>query len=225
MMRRYWDLTEKERATLTDEQVRAYLDVELMEQGVLRPVPPTMEPELAAHVATEKRYAIRYANYKKLDVVFRTAAAAEEFIQQGAEVVERDYDAQLDVFGALADATIEPIEVATRDAALAARPARRENKDRRERFERAETQYREDLKAVDAACESMWSDWRACRDKALSNERIHATWNDYLRMSDGDRDVAWRFLAKAYSESRLREAFEWLGLTPPPDVPRTGEAA
>ena len=39
-MSSYWDLSQKERASLTSEQVQYFLDVELMEKGVLKAVSP-----------------------------------------------------------------------------------------------------------------------------------------------------------------------------------------
>jgi hypothetical protein len=39
---RYWNLTEQERSKLTGEEVRAFMDVELMERGVKKIAPPTV---------------------------------------------------------------------------------------------------------------------------------------------------------------------------------------
>lgn len=43
-MNRYWDLSRKERAELTEEQIKATIIIELMEKGVVVPVEPEYIP-------------------------------------------------------------------------------------------------------------------------------------------------------------------------------------
>ena len=47
------------------------------------------------------------------------------------------------------------------------------------------------------------------RAKKYRMNRICATHADYLRLSNGDADVALNFLKKAYSDSEITEAQEW----------------
>ena len=55
-MKTYWDYTERERSEMTEDQVTALLDVELMSKGVLKVVAPILNKIEPVDLPTETKY-------------------------------------------------------------------------------------------------------------------------------------------------------------------------
>src|SRR5579859_586132 len=79
-MKTYWDLSEKERAALSREDVERYIDAELMMKGVLKVTPLMLEPLPSAPEPTTTYYQVSTGSVYTLDPLFRTAADAEAFL-------------------------------------------------------------------------------------------------------------------------------------------------
>ena len=69
----FWDIDVEKRAQLTEEQVRSYLEVELMKQGVIRPEQPEFEDETAPSVPTTTYYEPSESAYKSAGFAFNAA--------------------------------------------------------------------------------------------------------------------------------------------------------
>lgn len=214
--RRYWDLEERDRAALSAEDVKTYLDVELMERGVLRPRPPVLEPISEVELATRTMFGIKYDSYHELDVVFPTAEAAAAFVALGAMLVKTDYQAgSAKYLEPLSDAAISTRNVTTKEAALAGRAVLRENNARKERNEKAQQEYEKAVDAVDKETRAIWDDWHECRRVVAGHARVLETWVNYVAMARGDEQVAGRFLFKAFTQSQVIDAFKFAGVELP----------
>ena len=87
-----------------------------------------------------------------------------------------------------------------------------ETKAQHERFKQYEAdlaQYNKDNEIVQRTAEYVYERCSEARAKKYRMNRICATHADYLRLSNGDADVALNFLKKAYSDSEITEAQEW----------------
>jgi hypothetical protein len=222
MQKLYWDLTEKERATLTDTEVTAFEALELMARGIAKPVPleTLLDPDpLPLDQVTV--YRIKHSGYDQLDAAFDSAQAAQEFIAGDPWVVATHWLGGDNVASVCRlsrmSPTIEPATLALHQSI----EAHEESIKKVNQIKGAHTKLRSDYKAaaerVARALDGMWSDWRECNAKAARMQHIASTFAEYQQMA-GDDDIARAFMRKAFDAETLTEAQEWTGATyMPPD--------
>lgn len=213
-MLNYWDLSEKERAALSESDVEKFIAGELMRKGVLRvlplelvPEPAMPEPDMLVHVAVAKTS----SSYdRRSDVGFRTREAAAAAIAEGHVRLTSEYINGKSIEVANPLVSIDAIQVYSADRMAMARQliekaaaASEENGRRRTEHERASKAERE-------ALEGVWADWHSCTAKAVEMTRVESTFREYVETA-GDRDVAAQFLTKVFSDSKIEEASKWTG--------------
>lgn len=219
-MKTYWDLTEKDRAALTREEVEKFGDAELMTKGVLKVSPLVLEPLPPIPPPAMQCYRVRVgARYQQttLDVGFATLEAAQAFLALHPLHIVTQWvkGKNVEAAGVIADHEIvaetmyTTAEVKESTASLERRGAVEIENEKRQR------DYDADMKKQSDALEGMWTDWYDCQAKAKHMQRIVDTFNEYVRIASGARDVAGVFLLKVSSLAEIAEAAEWLGVTIP----------
>ncbi len=210
-MNRYWDFSERERAALTEDQVRAFLDVELMEKGVAKVKAPSCRPVVEVKIPRKAfariKFPTRHGSEDTLDVAFPDIESAHAFLALQPLIVSRDWETDSTSARPIVGAVFSG-ELAGADDVMAATVALKANKANKEENDRAERAYREAVKKVDEATRDVWSDWRECRGKAERAQRIAETRAEYLRLA-GTAELAETFLAKAYDSHELAFEREW----------------
>ena len=219
MMRTYWDLSEAERAELSDQDVERYIDAELMTKGVLRARTVELVTEPSLPEPDRLLYVIG-SDYHSTDIGFLTfdaaAQAQRQSVRIGAEYINGQY---LAVAVSLEDGHIKETRVHSPDTIRDARgafekatAAKAENERRRATYERQRESERK-------ALEGLWDDWHRCRSKAVHMRRIVDVFGEYKRIAGRD-DVAGQFLLKAFERGEVIEAAEWCDITIPLELER-----
>ena len=218
----YWDLSPRDRANLTRDEVEKFIDYELMQKGVLRVEAPTLEPVPEVTFAKRRYYkatASSIGSYGSDSPIFPTIEQAEAFaaltplVEVGAYLGDGRHS-----YVTPTEVTISPVEMMDAETyhAVAAALARqasiiKKNKEERDEFEKA-------AKAQDEALRDLWEDWERQRDFDYTFSRVIETWKKYLELSKGDAEIAAGFLTKVHGHEQIREAFEWFGLTAPGEL-------
>jgi hypothetical protein len=217
-MKRYWDYTQSERATLTVEQVEKLLAYELMERGVLQVEPLKLEPEEPVKLDTRRVFLLREGdgNYgTMLNIAFATVEAAEA-AREAIRFIREQQGWQGPHFTRPAK-TLQVIaeDLPTEETVAAARVSLDE-RSRRESANSAErARFEKESKAVTDATSGIWSDWRGCREAEAKRQKIRDTLADYLRMTEGNDALARAFLAKAFPADEVEEAIGPAPVAPP----------
>lgn len=210
-MKTYWDLSEKERAELTAEQLTALEALELMEVGVLRCDPLVLLDEPVMPKPDRRGFVL-----KGEDVVFDTIEVARASIEGGAGRLQHKYLADdyrqpvrwLKPISGHDERTVEEVayyseasflEAQTSMAIAAA--ARKENDRRRE-------QHQKDWTAQSDALTRLRDDHRTCCLTGERMKRVLSTLAEYEQMA-GSRDVAMSFLDKAFTAGDIEKAMQW----------------
>lgn len=217
----YWDLSDKERAALSSDDVQRYGDVELMAKGVLKlpelvVVDEPAEPELA-----KTRY---YRVEQFPTVLFPTLEAAEAFRELAprdldSKYLNRNYSTSVQYARLREKLTVDTVEAAAEDDVRQHTAGLEKAAAAREANRKARQDYDEALRAQNNALEGLWEDWHRCRALAVEMERVRDTFQRYIAMTNGDKAMAARFLAKAFPESKLDEAAAWFDIEIPYNVP------
>lgn len=211
----YWDHTEQERAAMSSDEVDALLKFALMEAGIVTPTEPTYELEDEPELPTRTYYTVSFrTDYSKAcGIMFETVEQAQAFID--LQPIEKGSDYLLD-FKDFAS-RMQEMEIVTaklpsrgdveehQGEIKRAKAAKEANKKKRDAYNKA-------CNAASQATEGVWDDWHKCRRLDESNERIVATWNDYVATCEGDREIAAKFFQKAFSDhDTVSAAFSWFG--------------
>lgn len=218
-MERYWDLTEKQRSELTDDQMESYYAIERMENGAIKPTPPAYEPDVLPTIATTRFYQVQakngYSN-DKFNALFTSPEAAQVFIDTAPLYAESDWTLDYKETAKRCDGfNIVPMDIPTKDAMLAIKPeykkaadAAERNKKMREEYEKAQTAYTDIVAKVTA---DRWE----CKELSRKRQRIVDTLAAYEATANGDKEIALKFLHKAFTSEDIAAAFAWFEM----DVP------
>jgi hypothetical protein len=212
-MRRYWDLSEDERAALERSEVDDLLAVELMERGVLRPKAPVPEAEVDVSVPLSTFFVVKGGDYASSTVLaFADSESAHAFAKLRPLEVRDDWQTRTKSAKPFANLTVAEEQIATEADVVARHAQLAQNAKARDRNEKARAQYEKELRVVEKETAAVIEDWGQCRARAYHLARVRETFAEYLTMAGGNRDIARGFLVKAYGSGDVSAA---LGEPPP----------
>jgi len=203
-MKTYWDYSEKERSQMSEEEVKSMLDVELMEKGVLKVLPPVLR-------SVENIEVSRKTYFEAGGIVFETATAAHDFLAL------HPFREAYDYYGGGCDYKyVEPIESEVKQVTLCSKQdvfnlktILSKNKEAKSYNEEAEQKYKKACEAQDKVLNGVWEDWWKCKELATKHQKVMDTKKEYLDLTAGDETLAFTFLAKVFSQDEINEAEQW----------------
>jgi len=215
-MNSYWDLTEQERAAMTREQVSAFLDVELMQKGVAKVHAPTLHDIPELELPTTEYFGVEfkgdYSMPRDSGFVFTTLEQAQAFINAQPLKKDVDYPADGRNFAKpCCEGKITPTQLPSEQAVLNTKAQLEEVRTLKEANQKANDTYSEARKAINEATSGVWENWDRCREKMAEAEAVRDTWQEYVKLCDGNTEIARTFLDKLYDPHRIEEAVAWLG--------------
>lgn len=211
-MKTFVELTTREIALLTDEEVRRYVKIAQMEDGCpeprepVAPIPPKFDDRGRITVYSVKR------GYSTV-ATFKDAADAEKC----RALVACSFDQQYDSAVGYENVYITPAErVAVESAVVFSAEEFKRVRDSFAEYKAAKEQYEKDAKEYQKALErstAAGAEVRAARSKSLAVklkvEEIEQTWKDYLALTDGDPNVAAKFIERAFAAESVAQWREW----------------
>lgn len=212
----YWDYSEKERAELASESIEAMLTVELMRNGVLKPVAPNLTPIVSLQTGERRKYyglkgKSKYGSDESLSVCFETVEQAQKFLE--LQPLKSDYDYEIGSENGyvtpIGNASIQMMEAYSLEQINTYRSAMKQNKANADRNEKEITRFREASEKADKITSHVWEDWNNCRSRRSELSTISNTFTEYLKMTQNDAAMASGFLAKAFSNTEIAAAIEW----------------
>lgn len=207
----YWDLSDHDRAKIAPEDLTKYIDIELMEKGILRPAPLELEPEESPEVPLRFYYRIQYAGYwsdNKLELLFTNQEDARDFIDTwivDKSILVVSYDGR-NLAGPIVGPTITSEELPLKDDVLKRKAEIDSYEGAKKRNDKKRTDYERDLKLVASTASIIEEDWHRCMALEDTYQKIRNTYNTYLKMTKDDEVIALRFLRKVYEDSLIAMA-------------------
>lgn len=202
-MKTYWDYSERERSRMTQEEVQGLMDVELMTKGVKKIEAPVLKEIKAVSVGKEVWFEVD-------GVYFKSADDCQKFLALSPKKAMYDYACGYDyTYATEIDTRIEQKELYSRQGLLDLATVLKENKAAKEYNEKVTNEYEKAVKGVLKVTNGVWEDWYVCRDKAARLKGVINTSAEYVRLADGNKEVARQFLLKIYTEDEIKEAEEW----------------
>jgi len=213
-MNRYWNFSEKERAAMTRENVQAFIDVELMEKGVLKVEPPVLQEIQQVEVPTSVGYEVLYVGEYHSDTstgfAFTTPEQADAFVKLYPMKIDTKWEYGTQRFlDPCRELKIQPITLPSVVEMSQMASILKANKAAKDANEKALENHRKAMKVVEDATKGLWDDWQECREKSRRCQKVADTRAEYLKLSGGDAEIAETFLKKVLDEDRIAEAAEW----------------
>lgn len=209
----YFELTDIERANLTDEQLDEYTKIALMEEGIVEVRKP-IEPERSGSPAKGETYympVLKVVYDRESDFVFETHEEAEQFLSLRPIYYSKNYQTNRGVVETPSDVSVKTVQCFEKGLA-----SDLDSKD--SVFNALYTQYKTELAAYEdylekrnAVSVKINDDRSELLRKKYRSERLIEVWNDYVETCKGDQDMALTFLLKAYTESEIKEACRFTG--------------
>ena len=209
----YFELTDIERANLTDEQLNEYTKIALMEEGIVEVKKPD-EPQPTSDPAKGETYympVLKVGYDRDADFVFETHEEAEQFLSLNPIYYSKNYQTNRGVVEIPSNISVKMVQCFEKGAAsdLDSRDAV---------FNTLYAQYKTELAAYEDYLEKrnaisvkINDDRSELLRKKYRSERLIEVWNDYVETCKGDQDMALTFLLKAYPESEIKEACRFTG--------------
>lgn len=220
-MKTYWDHTPRERAEMSEDVVRSLLDAHLMEEGVLKVAPPVLKllkpvPEIKKVTAYVVCIKGQYGSEENL-IAFETPEKAHAFIDNRPMIVKCDWASGRDRFFTepVIEAYVAKKEFFDRAELMNIQGLLKENESTQSENNKAEQSFREASKTMISCLNEVWEDWGDQRSLDGNHRAILQTFEEYKTTAQGDEDTAAKFLMKIFSETQIRGANEWLGISIP----------
>lgn len=206
----YWDLTEEERGLLTEAQMQTYCDYALMEAGVLKPTSPghfeDNPPVLNRKPFYRVRLAGRYGSH--LEVGFDSVEDAEDFIGLKPVQITNMYigHQSVEYMKPVLDPVIERVEL-TDESEVTTHKTKieRYNADKSEHSRKVE-EYEQSLKKAAKALEGIWENYRSCQATLAKLKLVRDTFDQYVTMTAGNKQMARSFLNKTFEPAIVEKA-------------------
>ena len=212
-MKRYWDYTEKERAAFTREQVAEFLDYELMEVGVLK-VPPLVLEEIKPEPPLKRTMWFSVGG-----TLFRTADQAQRFLALEPHDEDYNYSCGYDKkFAKPASREIRQVELFDMAEVANAATILSQNKAAKEANDKAREAHAKAVKEQENVLDHLIDNWERCVEKANKHQRVIDTRAQYIKLANGDREVAANFLLKVFSQAEIDAADAWFTGEPGPKL-------
>jgi len=208
----YWDLTEQERAVLSDEDFKKYLTVELMEKGVVAVQPLVLKDVPEVKIPTKPYWVVKGDRTSQVVAVFEKKEDAEKLLS--LTIYAQDYEwhdrARRHYAKPLGQLVLSCEEMSTEADVLNAKNLLAEAYKVEKENDEARVRYQKECKAIDEVTSSLYEDRMERQDRLLQMQRIYKTQQEYLQLCEGNVELANTFLLKAYPAEDVNELASWL---------------
>lgn len=213
-VRGYYDLEEKERLALTDQEFEAYIVYECMKEGVIIPTPAQLKEVPEEPTVNQATYFKVIGDQYTDLVAFSDEVEARTFMNFKS-VCKLDWDYNTGSkylharpFNALSMAIVQASSDEEFELVKSALKKRtgiiNEN-------EKETTRYTEESRKYDRITSDMRNDRNDVSRKQKDYLRVMETFANYLKMVKGDVLVATIFLEKVFDKETINDAAKWLG--------------
>lgn len=213
-MKPFEELTNQELATLEQEQIEKYLEIALMQEGVLRPVEPTpvLKPVFNPPISMTVFGVKQEGSWREPAMHFLNEADAVAVAQMPMALVESEYSAPTSTikYGQhIVGASVIPVKVASEGDYKKAIADTKVAQSLFSDYQKAKEKFDQDMRGVDnIACHitDKISDARAEKHYA---EEVCRTFAKYKQLANGDESIAMNFMKKPFTDERIETARQW----------------
>lgn len=207
-MTTYYDLTTKEKAALTEEQLSRFVAIDLMQNGIEPAIGPDLVPVPYVPAPTVQRV-------ECAGIIFKDYETAQKFLALGPE--RSDYDYQISYehkYLVPVSQDVTPVMFYTKSEVVQLGSVMKAAKEVKANNKAEDERYAKELASIRNATEFLYADYRSALRSQRDAERVLQTYEDYKALS-GDDYMAYQFLLKTYPDAA--SAFEMMGVKVPVD--------
>lgn len=214
-MKNITELSEKEILALTSEELEGMVKLEMANEGIkilTRPTEPIYEPLPAK---TQTIYEVTGFTYQ-----FHNEKTAEELSKAIRKVAEEtcatdynysQYDVkwvkQLESYTKDTLGAVKPLQLYTKNEAIEASEVKQRNDNTKKEYEAELSEYNTAKDASSEIRDRIFGRYYEVQKKYYDFNVLTERYNEYLSIADGNKDMAMKFLKKAYLVSDEAEDY------------------
>ena len=204
--------TDSELTEMTDEQYQQLVASELMEAGILKPVPANEVevPEVLAPSSTfyQVKMTSGYREESFLVETIEDAGKAVELLQSlkayREDYADNDYTVKIPrLIDSITSTAIKCYTAAEYESVKGIKAKADKAKEHNDEEER---RYKREQETAQAIHDDINSRVSSARSRIAVHNRIFATWDEYLQTCDGESSTAMKFLLKVYPRDQIAAA-------------------
>jgi hypothetical protein len=208
-MKTYNELTNYERANLTDDEFERYLDIARMLSDITIDDPSPPVDEILSKLEYVTVFEVQIDNWKDV-AAFTEREDAEAMLALSVIMIGTDYQIGTPYVDQKPKSLrIVEKRIATADSYAKHKPNLELRKKLANDCVRHEHQRKDAIEQLERELEPMREDRERCRGLSYTVECVRAKFREYLALCDGDENVARRFLEKHYSAESIELADSW----------------
>lgn len=209
------DMTDREIAALTEDEIENQVALEMMREGVKHVLPPQLEtvPEMpAASSVTVWEVSLKHKNgYTETALAaFESPEMAQSFCDLRPATIQSDYNSDM-YHLRIGELLIASRSVLSKEDYDKLRSIEKAHKEATERNEKRSEDYLKEREASVVIRSWTHNEWYRCLNIKADMERIAETYENYLGHTKGDARMACTFLLKAHTQEEIIQASEWTG--------------
>lgn len=218
-MKSYWDLTPRERLSLTQDQLNeVWIPREAAMKGILRPAKPVLAP-LPDKPEIEEPTQMPFFQVKgKSDskgdydftCLFSTIEDAKAFIAMKPKGYERKYRGSsystYYIERTFKHYDVEIINIVDAEEQEAYNEAMKEFAEAKKNNEELQEKYNRALRAVETSAEKLRNNLQALHTRRAELENVVENLKDFIRVAEGDFKMACKFMLKKVNRQLLYDA-------------------
>ncbi len=206
-MKTYWDLTDKERSCLTDEGLERYFDIELMKEGLVKPVMPEVIHKIDP---SDKLKGLGTEMFFVDSVLFHSLDDAKVFLgldpcsEEYSHYIGYEYKYAKTIPNKITNKLVYDVNDLNKI------------KDEMVDYNLAKERYSKELKEyneIKGIIDDILSDIKEDREKVYLLDRkytnIKNIFNRFLELAEGDKEIAMKFLKEKHTDKEIEKALEW----------------
>lgn len=201
---------------MTSETVESLLNMELMANGVLKPVAPKLVEIPESPLGERVKYfgvstKSKYGSSESFGLAFRTMEDAVAFTRLNPLKAEYDYEVGYDFKYASPqiDFTVDVVELYALDQINAFRSQLKKRNADSENNKKLQEEFVQASQKAEKITERVWEDWHKQHNLKVELARVISTFEEYKNMTGGDAWLAYGFLKKAFKQEQIDEARIW----------------
>ena len=202
-MNRYTNLTGKELSELTDEQVKRYIDIEIIYNQIIpmekptitKPCEPTVEQtvvayEFAGMIFESQEDAAKVATMTRFETTYINNMYNYKYLSKSN-----------DFYG------VKTVKFYSKENLMVLKDEIEHYNTLTNKYDNDWKEYNDYEKEISSIKNNVWSAINEAKDNIKKVKSMASTYEKYLDLSEGDKDIAWNFLKASLVKQNSSDEF------------------
>lgn len=197
---KFSEMSNETKASMTEEQIRKHVEIEMMEGDILKVDKPENFDVEMPYLKTETYYVVG-------NIYFQKQKHAEQFLTLNPRKDSYDWKVASSLrFTERIEPEITIKQMYIEDEIREKGQDLIEYRKQKEDYEAKKRKYDNYISARNAIADRIWSEHESAKKIIDERMQIIDTYNEYIELTNSDKELAYTFLVKHFGEEKVKEA-------------------